>query len=529
MSFANKFLGTGSLNVSDGTVALFGSKVGAKNLIGGANTVKIDGSGCLFASAINSNDIAGVVANPLTEDLDLDDNSILNTNTIEISNGSNSITLNYNSGISDQNLDIQTVKDIDDATQNINATTTSGQTDLDGDVTVQGDLQFGGSLIGNLEINDVNTGGTQTNDLNVSVTNFPVTQPVSGSVSVSNFPVTQPVSGSVSVSNFPSTQVISDINTGGLQTNDLNININSASETVPVTGSVIAIPSGIYNQSLRNIGALSATVDVNSGSKSNGTQRIILTDDYEGTVKNRLEEIGASSQAISVGSGTVDAGCQRTVLSNDYTSTNKNDLTKIATNDISVDSGVSDTGCQRTVLSNDYTSTVLFQSRLSSWFYERRIITGNLAGNYGVATQITFGSWSGNPGNIYLTNLCLSLFCTTGIPKMQGWGSNISPLTNGFYITYKKNSSAGGYPLMGSGSLRIKKFGDIAREAHSFSLTNESDTQITANILNDNHPILIENQSVGTRGTILIDIGVDDLTDANVSEIYLLAGYYFQI
>ena len=79
MSFANKFLDIGTKNVSNGSLILFGSKIGAKNLIStSANTVKIDDGGNLFAAPLNATDVSGVVANPMIEDLNINDNNIIN-------------------------------------------------------------------------------------------------------------------------------------------------------------------------------------------------------------------------------------------------------------------------------------------------------------------------------------------------------------------------------------------------------------------------------------------------------------------
>jgi hypothetical protein len=225
MSFANKFLGTGQEDVTNGTIPLFGSKIGAKNLRNSnEDTVKIDASGCLFGAALAIDDVSGLqtaldskISNPLTTDLDLNNNNIINTTTIEIDNGVNSATINYNTGSSNinvdlnnllenpltgdlnvnnnniintqtievdngannvtlnyatgstnQTLDLQEVTEIADVTQNMLLSTTAGQTDFTGDITTTGDIQAGGALLGDLNITDVTTGGTQTNNLIVT-------------------------------------------------------------------------------------------------------------------------------------------------------------------------------------------------------------------------------------------------------------------------------------------------------------------------------------------------------------------------
>lgn len=86
MAYANKFLSNGEINISDGSTVLYGSKIGAKNLVGTFDTVKIDNNGSLYPAKLDSGDITGVVVNPMTEDLNLNSNNIDNSGNINFSN-----------------------------------------------------------------------------------------------------------------------------------------------------------------------------------------------------------------------------------------------------------------------------------------------------------------------------------------------------------------------------------------------------------------------------------------------------------
>lgn len=166
---SNKFLGTSLINVSDGSTILYGSKIGAVDLAGLEETIKLTPDGCLYASDLNIDNITGLqteldnkLQNPMNVDLNVNNFNINNAQNIEIDNGSNGIILNYITGITDQTLDLQVVKDIEDVTQNFNTSTSSGQTDINGDLTLTGDFQLGGSLIGDLTITDISMNSQTT-------------------------------------------------------------------------------------------------------------------------------------------------------------------------------------------------------------------------------------------------------------------------------------------------------------------------------------------------------------------------------
>ncbi|MCP4343531.1 MAG: hypothetical protein GY799_32810, partial [Desulfobulbaceae bacterium] len=248
MSSTNKFLSTDEINVSNGTVSVFGSKIGATNLISTIETVKVNSAGCLYNAKMQIDDTAGLqtaldntISNPLTADLDANENEITNAAKVEITNTVNSVELNYATGNTDIDLDMNDVKIAVDATINVNPTTSFGQTDFDGDVTIADDLQIGGALIGELAINDINFTTTQTDDLKVEVTNavaiddikFATTQSDDLKVEVTNaitiddinFATTQTDDVKVEVTNAI---VIDDINFATTQTDDVKVEVTNA-------------------------------------------------------------------------------------------------------------------------------------------------------------------------------------------------------------------------------------------------------------------------------------------------------------
>jgi hypothetical protein len=215
---ANKFLSTSAQDVSNGTLSLFGVKIGAKDLLDPIiETVKINSSGCLYPAKINSGDLVGVIANPMTENLDVNGFQVQDVNLLEITNATNNITLNY-SGSVNTSIDLQTVKEIEDVTQNFNTSTTVDQTDIDGDLTVETDIQFGGALIGNLTINDIDFATTQTDDLKVDVQNTVTTE--------------------ATIQNTVDT-IVTDIAFTTTQTDDLNVNVQNTVTTEATIQNVV--------------------------------------------------------------------------------------------------------------------------------------------------------------------------------------------------------------------------------------------------------------------------------------------------
>ena len=289
MSFSvNKFLSTGSGDVTDGSLAIFGSSIGAANLQGGANTVKIGSNGVLLAESILISDISGLqdqldggINNPMTVDLLGAGFNISDIKSLEVNNGSFGITLDYSTGITNQVFDLQTMIDIEDVTQNFNISTTQGQTDLDGDFVITGDFQYGGALIGDLVITDINFTTTQTDNLQVVEQN-------------ANF------SGAMD----------------GLS-NSIGTEGSTAPTRVMLMGGVNKATGFIRQFRTDSDGRLrirlddldGSSIDKNIGNASNGTQRVVLASDQP--------VIGITSGQITLGTGNTDLGTQRVVLAED--------------------------------------------------------------------------------------------------------------------------------------------------------------------------------------------------------------------
>ena len=589
MSFANKFLGTGEQNISDGSLKIYGSIIGAKNLVNtSSNTVKIDASGNLYADNLGPDDIDGVISNPLTENLDADNFNINNVNNLEIDNGTNSITLNYTTGISDNVFDLQNLIDIDSATQNINSSTTLNQTDFDGDMTITGDVQFGGSLIGNLVINDVDI-TTQTSNLNVSEqdSNFS-----SAMANLATGVIEVQSNGEDLATEFTLSSIDLKIPTKGQKATSGSIptvlSADYASTTLVQTsgGNFVlcaldgTLVSGNIPTNIRQIA--STDIDIGDGITDTGTQRVVLSNDYTSTTKNNLAQVNGNT--VNIGDGISDTGTQRIVLSNDYTSTAKNNLTQVNGNTVNIGYGISDTGSQRVVLSNDYTSTAyvatdggnyvlcaldsslvsgniptntiqigstnidrntgaasngsqrvlltndflsttIQKPLTSTLLYEKKIITTNLATNVGATSTTTFVGWSGSGGNIYLTYLSVFL-SINGVLKMGGWGTSATPLNNGFWVSWRKNTSDGYKPIIGDSTDLIMSNGELVREGTSSEIYEHAQSTVKAIVDLSDNPLLIENNG-GTEGSIRIIRNVDDYTSNSVTTLYIIAGYYY--
>lgn len=288
-SSTNKFLGTDTGDVTDGSIAIFGSSIGAANLQGDfANTVKIGTNGVLLAESIVISDITGLqdqldagIQNPLTSDLLGGNFNISDIRTLEIDNGSFGITLDYSTGITNQVFDLQTMIDIEDVTQNFLLSTTENQTDISGDLVISGDFQFGGALIGDLTITDINFTTTQTDNLQVEEQD-------------ANF------SGAMS----------------GLS-NSIGIDGLTAPTQVMLMGGVNKATGFIQQFRTDSDGRLrirlddldGSSIDKNAGNASNGTQRVVIASDQS--------VLGITSGQIDLGDGIISAGTQRVVIASD--------------------------------------------------------------------------------------------------------------------------------------------------------------------------------------------------------------------
>lgn len=258
MSSANKFLGTDSVDVTDGSLAIFGASIGAANLTGGANTVKIGSDGTLLAESILISDISGLqdqldggIGNPMTLDLLGGGFNISDIKSLEINNGSFGITLDYSSGITNQVFDLQTMVDIEDVTQNFNLSTTAGQTDITGDLVITGDFQFGGALVGDLVITDINFGTTQTDTLKVFEQNANFLGAMDG--------------------------LNNSIGTDGLTAPPQVILMGGVNKSTGFLRQLRTDDDGRLRIRIDELG--NSDIDTNTGNASNGTQRVVLASD----------------------------------------------------------------------------------------------------------------------------------------------------------------------------------------------------------------------------------------------------------
>ena len=166
---SNKFLSTGQTNVTNGSVDIYGSTLGAVNLAGNEAVLKTNTNGLIVRGSLTGSEISGIVENPSTADIDVNEYKINNVDSLVLTDGTNNATIRYQNGTGDINIDAQTIQEIDTVTQNFNLSTSDGQTDITGDVVIDGDLQYGGALIGDLVITDINI-PSQTTTLGVTDT-----------------------------------------------------------------------------------------------------------------------------------------------------------------------------------------------------------------------------------------------------------------------------------------------------------------------------------------------------------------------
>ena len=197
----------------------------------------------------------------------------------------------------------------------------------------------------------------RSSNVNVAGTFWQATQPISGTVNVGNFPATQPISGSVNIGNFPAIQPVSGTvtsNQGGTwnigtldsisgrvkvqsdtsnfaaivaQTNASNLlatvyQTNASNFLSTVSGTV-----GITANSTVDVSRIvGTTVDVNSGTKSAGTQRVVIATDQPQLTNKLLvtPDVNSSfnlSQVVGTtadtNSGNKSAGTLRVVLATD--------------------------------------------------------------------------------------------------------------------------------------------------------------------------------------------------------------------
>lgn len=234
-------------------------------------------------------------------------------------------------------------------------------------------------------IKDVDFDTSQTDNLNVEVQNasIPVTQ--SGTWIIDD--ITNPIETDT---------IITDVATGGTQTDFLGIDLNqignntvqtsnggagSGTLRVAIAGdnNDVPIKNGVGGDISVDLNTISATlptfdsnvvelagnaINTNVGSAMSGTQRVVLSGSYESTTKTDLAQVNGST--VQTGTGS-DAGCQRVVLANgaqiDVTIVSPIQSGAVQTSLSFIDGSAIQTGdgteidSQRVVLSNDYIST----------------------------------------------------------------------------------------------------------------------------------------------------------------------------
>lgn len=174
----------------------------------------------------------------------------------------------------------------------------------------------------------------------VNVGNFPATQPISGTVNIGNLPATQPVTGTVNIGNFPAIQPASQSGSWYIQAINSTLTVNSPNASnflATIVGTVTAnqsnasnflatVSQGSANWTVDHQKIVGTTIDVNSGSKSAGTQRVVLATDQPQLTNKLLVTPDANSSfnlsqvlgtTADVNSGNKSAGTLRVVLATD--------------------------------------------------------------------------------------------------------------------------------------------------------------------------------------------------------------------
>ena len=322
---------------------------------------------------------------------------------------------------------------------------------------------------------------------------------------------------------------------GNFRVNEQNSNFSGAMNNLSI-GNVQVQSNNQFVATETTVNSMDtrlASIQTNTGTIASNTTSI---DGKQSTIVTNTGTIATNSSTLVTNTTglALESGNLAFILNN--TGTANTHLYNILITTTSMDGKLptlgqkTSSGSVATVLSNDFASTTIQRPFTSSMYFEKMIITGNLSGTYGADTTITFGSWSGSTTNpIYLTYLELSIYTSTSTTlKMNGWGTVTTPMTAGFYIDYKRNSSDSAHPLMGTNSTPITRTLGVYRESDEFQYFNTNETTIKGTLYFKENPILIENASVGTRGTIRITFKAGAVSSiGNVDEMYLLAGYYY--
>jgi len=273
----------------------------------------------------------------------------------------------------------------------------------------------------------------------VNVGNFPATQPVSGTVNIGNFPVTQPISGSVNIGNFPAIQPVSQSGDWTVKSPNASNFLSSVSGTVTAisanASNFLATVSGTVgitaNSTVDVQKVLGTTIDVNSGTKSAGTQRVVLATDQPQLTNKLLVTPDVNSSfnlsqvlgtTVAVNSGTLTAGTQRVVLATDQPAlTNK----LLVTPDSNVAVDLARIQGQASVASVAGVLDVMPRKRTGATGLSPTYVSGKI--NTSTTTQIV-------QSTVYLSSLQLSVYApgTT-------WAVN---------VTDRQTGSAGPLPII---------------------------------------------------------------------------------
>lgn len=159
----------------------------------------------------------------------------------------------------------------------------------------------------------------------VNVGNFPATQAISGVVNVGNFPAIQPVSGSVNVGNFPAVQPASQSGTWYVQAINSTSTVNSPNASnflATVSGTVAATQSGVWVATQTNasnfLSTVAGTVTAVQSNASNFLATVSGTvSATQGTANWTIDQQKILGTTVDVNSGTKSAGTQRVVLATD--------------------------------------------------------------------------------------------------------------------------------------------------------------------------------------------------------------------
>lgn len=143
-------------------------------------------------------------------------------------------------------------------------------------------------------VTSVITGTVQT-----SVTNFPAVQTITGSVGISGIPV---ITGSIAVVNFPATQTVQ----GGVSVGNLvsvSGSVNVTNSIFPVTGTVLALPTGTQTVA----GTVTAVI---TGTVQTAVTNFPAVQTITGTVALSPQPITVQGTVTSIITGTVNTNVQ---------------------------------------------------------------------------------------------------------------------------------------------------------------------------------------------------------------------------